>query len=153
MLFDGSNLVETCSCSERIQFYFFSTPASKNNIRISLNDFSGSLRPSDFMRECLLQMRLSAAAQDWPKELIAYTDDRMAFFEGRGQLYGTNADWQDGELKPTLIEDPDHLEYRRKSMGLPPMRKDIITNERPPRDAEKKQKEFEIWLKKTGWRP
>ena len=127
--------------------------AGDEGVRLAWLIIQHAISRPDFMRECLLQMRLSAAAQDWPKELIAYTDDRMAFFEGRGQLYGTNADWQDGELKPTLIEDPDHLEYRRKSMGLPPMRKDIITNERPPRDAEKKQKEFEIWLKKTGWRP
>lgn len=112
-----------------------------------------SISRPDFMREALTQMRLAVVDNDWPRELLAYTEDCVAFFEGRGQLYGTYADWQDGELKPARIEDPEMLEYRRKSMGLPPMKKDFVSNERPPKDPEKKRKEFEIWLKKTGWRP
>lgn len=108
----------------------------------------------DFMRECLLEMKLAASNQDYPLELIAYTEDRIAFFEGRGQLYGTNLDWQKGDLKPTLIEDPKMLDQRRKSIGLPPLATYLanISTEKPPKDPEKKQFEFQEWLKRVGWR-
>jgi hypothetical protein len=108
----------------------------------------------DFMRECLTQIRLAAASQDFPLELLAYLEDRVLYFEGKGQLYGTNYDWQDGELKPTPIQDISSLPYRRRSMGLPPMPSEVsrVTEERPPKDPAKKAREFDEWLKKVGWR-
>lgn len=107
----------------------------------------------DFMNECLIQMRLAAADRDYPLELLAATEDRVAYFEGRPQLYGTNFDWQEGELLPTPIEDPNKLDIRRKSMGLPPLAKGMpITEERPPKEPEKKALEFAAWLKRVGWR-
>jgi hypothetical protein len=127
--------------------------AGEEGVRLAWLIIHHSLSRSDFMRECLTQIRLAVAASDWPLELHAYLEDRVAFYEGRKQLFGTNLDWVDGELKPTEIEDPDQLEHRRKSVGLPEMRKDFQNGERPPVDPEKKQKEFQIWLKKTGWRP
>jgi hypothetical protein len=108
----------------------------------------------DFQRECLIQMRLAAAEDDYPKDLLAYTDDRIAFFEGRSQLYGTNFDWEDGELRPTTIEDPQYLDQRRQAYGLPPMAETLfkIVHTKPPKDIAKKTEEFEIWLKSVGWR-
>lgn len=108
----------------------------------------------DFQRESLIQMRLAAAAEDYPKDLLAYTDDRIAFFEGRAQLYGTNFDWHQGELRPTLIEDPQFLDHRRKALGLPPIAETLfkIVHSKPPKDLDQKNKEFEIWLKSVGWR-
>ncbi|MFL5784383.1 MAG: DUF6624 domain-containing protein, partial [Bacteriovoracaceae bacterium] len=93
-------------------------------------------------------------AQDFPLDLLAYLEDRVLTFEGKGQLYGTNYDWQDGELKPTPIQDIFSLPYRRRSMGLPPMPSEVsrVTEERPPKDPAKKAHEFEEWLKKVGWR-
>lgn len=126
--------------------------AGEEGLKLAWFIIQHSISRPEFMRECLTQMRLAAAAADWPRDLLAYTDDRIAFFEGKKQLYGTSFDWKDGELKPTEIEDPEHLDRRRKSMGLPPMRSDIFQNDLPPKDPEKKQKEFQIWLKKTGWR-
>lgn len=108
----------------------------------------------DFIRECLTQMRLAAAAQDYDLVLLATLEDRVLFFEGKPQLYGTNYDWQDGDLKPTPIQDIASLPFRRRSMGLPPMPAEMsrVTEERPPKDPEKKAREFELWLKKVGWR-
>jgi hypothetical protein len=126
--------------------------AGAEGVRLSWLIIQHSISCADFMRESLTQMRLAAAAHDYPLDLLAYTEDRVAYFEGRGQLYGTNLDWQDGDLKPTLIEDKDHVDARRKSVGLPPLRQDMVTHERPPADPEKKEKEFQLWLKKTGWR-
>ncbi len=44
------------------------------------------------MKEGLLQMRLAAAASDYP---LDYLDDLVAYFEGRGQLYGTSFGWKE----------------------------------------------------------
>ncbi len=108
----------------------------------------------DFMKECLTQMRLAAASQDYPLDLLATIEDRVLYFEGKGQLYGTQFDWIEGELKPVPIQDISSLPYRRRSMGLPPMPSEVsrVTEERPPKDAPKKAAEFSVWLKKVGWR-
>lgn len=108
----------------------------------------------DFMRTSLTQMRLAAASQDYPLDLLATIEDRVLIFEGKGQLYGTQYDWQDGELKPNPIQDISSLPYRRRSMGLPPMPSEVsrVTEERPPKDPAKKAQEYELWLKKVGWR-
>jgi hypothetical protein len=107
----------------------------------------------DFMQDCVIEMRLAGAQKDFPLDLLAYTEDRIRFFEGRPQLYGTNSDWQNGELKPTPIEDIAQVNLRRKSMGLGPLETFTTSSmERPPKDPTAKQQEFEAWLKRTGWR-
>lgn len=107
----------------------------------------------DFMQDCLIEMRLAAAQDDFPKDLLAYTEDRVRFFEGKPQLYGTNSDWQEGELKPTPIEDAPQVNLRRKAMGLAPLESFTSSSmDRPPKDPGSKQQEFEAWLKRTGWR-
>lgn len=128
--------------------------AGEKGVRLAWIIIMHSISLPNFMRECLTQMRLAAAAQDYSLELLAYAEDRVLFFEGKPQLYGTNFDWQDSEMKPTPIQDISSLPYRRRSMGLPPMPAEVsrVTEERPPRDPVKKAIEFELWLKKVGWR-
>jgi hypothetical protein len=126
--------------------------AGEKGVRLSWLIIHHAISLPDFVRECLLEMRMAAANHDYPLDLLAYTEDRVAYFEGRGQLYGTNRDWDEGELKPTPIEDPAKLSVRRKSMGLPPQIPTLISEERPPKDPEKKGREFQEWLKKVGWR-
>lgn len=128
--------------------------AGDKAVQLSWVIIQHSISYPDFQRECLIQMRLAAAADDYPKDLLAYTDDRIAFFEGRPQLYGTNFDWLDGELRPTPIEDPDYLDHRRHALGLPSMSETLfkIVHNKPPKDVEKKAKEFQIWLTSVGWR-
>lgn len=128
--------------------------AGEKGVQLSWMIIQHAISFPDFQRECLIQMRLAAAADDYPKDLLAYTDDRIAFFEGRKQLYGTNFDWQEGELKPTPVEDPQYLDQRRAALGLPPMSETLsnIVHSKPPKDLEKKAKEFQIWLTSVGWR-
>lgn len=129
--------------------------AGEKGVRLSWLIIHHAISWPDFMRESLLQMRLAAGLGDYILELLAYTEDRLAFFEGRPQLYGTNSDWIDGELKRTPIEDPEKVDLRRKSMGLPPLHETPVCGlqDRPPKDPEKKTMEFEKWLIKVGWRP
>lgn len=128
--------------------------AGEKGVRLSWLIIHHAISLPDFMKECLTEMRLAAGQNDYLLDLLAYTEDRVAFFEGRPQLYGTNADWIDGELKRTPIEDPTKVDLRRKSMGLPPMLATLSANslERPPKDPVKKAKDFQDWLIKVGWR-
>lgn len=128
--------------------------AGEQGVKLSWLIIQHSISVPNFMRECLTQIRMAAAQNDYPKDLMAYTDDRIAFFEGRPQLYGTNFDWVDGELRPTPIEDPPHIDFRRKACGLPPLAETLfkVVHHPPPKDPEKKAREFETWLKSVGWR-
>lgn len=128
--------------------------AGEKGVRLSWLIIQHAISLPDFMKESLTQMRLAAGQNDYILELLAYTEDRVAYFEGRPQLYGTNADWIKGELRRTPIEDITRVDARRKAMGLPPLTDTPLFtgNDRPPKDPEKKAKEFEAWLIKTGWR-
>ncbi len=128
--------------------------AGEKGVRYSWLIINNAISLPDFMKECLTEMRLAAAQNDYILELLACTEDRVAYFEGRPQLYGTNMDWVNGELKRTPIEDIAHVDHRRKSLGLPPLSKNPIVNslDRPPKDPEKKEKEFRAWLVRVGWR-
>jgi hypothetical protein len=128
--------------------------AGEKGVRHSWLIIHHAISLPDFMRECLLQMRLAGAQNDYPLELLAYIEDRVAYFEGRPQLYGTSVDWIDGEWRRTPIEDISKLDLRRKSLGLPPIAQVpiLLSLEKPPKDPEKKLREFSTWLVKVGWR-
>ena len=128
--------------------------AGEKGVRLSWLIIQHSISWPQFMRECLIEIRLAAAQNDYILELLAYIEDRVAFFEGRPQLYGTNADWIDGELKRTPIEDISRVDIRRKAIGLPPLAQVPLNSslERPPKDPEKKNQEFQEWLERVGWR-
>lgn len=51
---------------------------------------------------------------------LAYLEDRVRVFSGQPQLYGTQFRYDQGELKPEPIEDPEHLDERRAAVGLGP---------------------------------
>lgn len=128
--------------------------AGEEGVQLSWLIIQHSISNPDFMREGLTQMRLAAAADDYPKDLLAYTEDRVRYFEGQPQLFGTNFDWEEGELRPTIIEDPKFLDERRLSFGLPPIAETLfkIAHSIPPKDPATKAREFEKWLRNVGWR-
>lgn len=129
--------------------------AGEEGVKFSWLIIHHAISLPDFMRQCLVEIRLAAAAKDYPLDLLAYLEDRVCFFEGRPQLYGTNWDWLDSELQPTPVERPEELNMRRKAVGLPPMdypAKATVTHDRPPKDPQKKAQEYQEWLKRTGWR-
>lgn len=127
--------------------------AGEKGVRLSWLIIQHAISWPDFMRESLTQMRLAASQHDYILELLAYTDDRISYFENRPQLYGTNMDWIKGELKRTPIADPAFLDQRRKSLGLPPVSSVPVppSEERPPKDPAKKLIEFNEWQRRVGW--
>ena len=128
--------------------------AGDRGVRLSWLIIHHAISMPNFMKESLLEMRMAAGQNDYILELLAYTEDRVAYLEGRQQLFGTNTEWIDGELKRTPIEDLSKVDLRRKAVGLPPLASTPILSsmERPPRDPVIKAKEFQEWLVKVGWR-
>jgi len=90
----------------------------------------------------------------------AYLSDRIAVFEGRPQLYGTQFDWFDGALSPAPIADHEDIEVRRAAVGLPPLadvtsmlrKRAVEEGDSPPADLETRKAAFEDWARKVGWR-
>lgn len=128
--------------------------AGEEGVRLSWLIIHHAISLPDFMRECLIQMRLAGADRDYLIELVAYTEDRISYLEGRPQIYGTHLDWIDGDLKITPIEDGGQVNIRRRAVGLPPLDPNSapVVQERPPKDPQKKAQEFTEWLKRVGWR-
>jgi hypothetical protein len=90
----------------------------------------------------------------------AYLADRIAVFEGRPQLFGTQFDWAEGVLSPAPVAAPEGLDARRASVGLPPIA-EVTANvraraaaegETPPADAAERRAAFEAWARRVGWR-
>ncbi len=113
-------------------------------------------------RRCLALLRAAAAAGDAPTLQVAMLDDRIRTFEGRGQLYGTQYDWDEqGQMSPLPIEDAAHVDERRRRLGLLPLdeetrRRRIAvaqSGEQRPQDWDAFQRRAEEWLRSGGWRP
>ncbi len=128
--------------------------AGEEGVRLSWLIILHAVSLPDFMRTCLDQMRMAAAQDDYPRDLLAYTEDKICYLEGREQIFGTHFDWAGGELKPTPIEDEKFLDERRKGVGLPPMAEILprVTHLPPPKDPARRLAELDAWLKELGWR-
>ncbi len=119
-----------------------------------------SIGQPDFMKKCvkLLENAVNENKAD-PKNL-AYLTDRIAVFENKPQLYGTQFDWdENGELSPNPFKDLIIDNQRRKSIGLNTIdeqteiirRQAKIENQSPPKVNEERKKEMEKWKKSVGW--
>lgn len=71
---------------------------------------------TNFQQTCLALM--IQAGEDVKKSNIAYLEDRIRVNTKRPQLYGTQFQEKRGEFLWTHIEDEEHLDERRKLMGL-----------------------------------
>ena len=115
----------------------------------------------EFQRKMLGEIEESVEAGRVPGEHYAKLLDRIRFYEGKPQEYGTNFDWdKTRQLSPTEVRDPDNVDERRAEMGLGPIADQIETmrkraerqNERPPRDLHAYWDDFDEWCKQVGWR-
>ena len=112
-------------------------------------------------RRALELMRTAAAKGEASLRELAMLEDRIRVNEGRQQRYGTQYDWDaQGEMSPLPLEDPDHVDERRRAVGLGPLAEDIRrhrtwvqqSTERPPRDWHARQREMQQWFRARGWR-
>jgi hypothetical protein len=119
-----------------------------------------SIGQPEFMKKCakLLEKAVSENKAD-PKSL-AYLTDRIAVFEDKEQLYGTQFEWDEhGNLSPNPFDDINKVNKRRVSIGLNTLEEqtEIIRrqakNEKqsPPIDFEDRKQEIEVWKRNVGW--
>ena len=106
---------------------------------------------------------LTAAAREGKADPAhaAMLEDRIRFFEGRPQRYGTQFDWDaDGSLSPGEVEDPQLLAERRAAVGLPPLEEQIedarsratAEGDLPPADYQAYVDARDQWAANAGWR-
>lgn len=91
----------------------------------------------------------------------AYLSDRISIFEGGAQTFGTQFDWDaNGQLSPATVRDPETLDERRASVGLPPMAETIAhmradaaaEGDTAPADLAERRAAYDAWARKVGWR-
>jgi len=108
----------------------------------------------------LMALEEAAESGDVPKKQPAMLADRIRFNEGRPQLYGTVLDWDEsGELNCEL-EDPEHVDARRASVGFEPFAQALEEHRRevaaeggkPPTDFKAYKESADRWAKRLGWR-
>ncbi len=116
----------------------------------------------DFMKKCAKLLE-NAVVDDKNKasaKNLAYLNDRIAVFENKPQLFGTQFDWdENGELSPNVFDDLTKVNERRKSIGLNSLQEQtqIIRkyaqqeNQLSPTDFGKRKQEMEEWKKNMGW--
>jgi hypothetical protein len=116
---------------------------------------------ADLQRRGLLLLQDTVARGEVPAVEAAMLEDRIRFFEGRPQRYGTQFDWDEkGQLNPLPIEDEANVDERRRSVGLGPLEENTLrmresagrSGEGPPRDWAEHQRKFLEWCRAVGWR-
>lgn len=109
-----------------------------------------------FLRKCLLLMQ----EEHIQPTQIAYLSDRIAFFEGREQLHGTQYDWDEqGLLSPHPYDDLELVNQRRAELNLDSLQERTKKvrqqareeNHNAPTNFRKRKIEFDIWRKRVGW--
>ena len=92
---------------------------------------------------------------------VAMLEDRIRVSEGKPQRYGTQYDWdEDGEMSPLPIDDPEHVNERRRAVGLDTIEDDVYrrrarvaqSGETPPADWARRRREMDAWFRGRGWR-
>ena len=115
----------------------------------------------DLLRRALPVLKAAAREGKADAAHAAMLEDRIRFFEGRPQRYGTQFDWDaDGSLSPGEVEDPEELADRRAAVGLPPLEEQVddvrnratAEGQRPPADYQAYVDARDRWACKVGWR-
>ncbi|GHA78402.1 DUF6624 domain-containing protein [Pontibacter akesuensis] len=119
-----------------------------------------SIGQPGFMRKCVKLLESAVSENKANPRSLAYLTDRIAVYEGRPQLYGTQFDWdENGELSPRPYDDLANVNQRRKSVGLNTLEEqtDIMRgqvkseNQAPPTDLENRKQKYDEWRKAAGW--
>ncbi len=115
----------------------------------------------DLLRRALPLLAAAAREGKADPAHAAKLEDRIRFFEGRPQRYGTQLDWDaDGNLSPGEVEDPQRLAERRAAVGLPPLEEQIedartratAEGDLPPADYQAYLDARDRWAFDAGWR-
>lgn len=106
-----------------------------------------SIGEPEFVMECYGLME--AAADDINPQNLAYLYDRICYFEGRPQRYGTQFD---DVLYP--VEDLNKVNELRNGVGMKPHPGDVLKTARQvdtDGDLHQNDPELNEWRKQAGW--
>ena len=115
----------------------------------------------DLLRRALPLLKAAARKGRADPTHAAMLEDRIRFFEGSPQRYGSQFDWDaEGNLSPGEVEDPETLAERRLAVGLPPLAEKIdearrraeSEGDRPPADYHAYASARDRWAAQVGWR-
>lgn len=101
-----------------------------------------------FMKKCY--RLIAEAADDTDPKNFAYLHDRICYFEGRPQKFGTQFDARG--MYP--VEDLAAMVRLRKELHFSTHEEGIITEYKSSggqKDLHPDDKEFNLWRKKVGW--
>lgn len=107
-----------------------------------------SISEPQFMRGCYAL--ISQNPQDVSPQNLAYLHDRICYFEGRPQRYGTQFD--DRGLYP--VEDWEEMVQLRKKLGLSELYQGLIIEYNKTAhniDLHPYDSDFNAWRKNVGW--
>lgn len=119
-----------------------------------------SIEQPEFMKKSAELLKRAVRENKADLKSLAYLTDRIAVFEGKPQLYGTQFDWdENGNLSPNHFDDLTKVNERRKSLRLNTLEEqtEIIKkqakneNQSPPINFEQRKQEVEEWKKNVGW--
>mgnify|MGYP006274094619 FL=1 len=91
---------------------------------------------------------------------LAYLTNRIAVFEGRPQLYGTQFDWnEEGKMTPNQYDNLERVNQRRAAIGLNTLQEQTKLiqkrveqeNQHPPKDLAERNRAFDKWRRSVGW--
>jgi hypothetical protein len=75
----------------------------------------------DFQKQCLTLLQEAVDRNDAKALHAAYLQDRVLVHDGKNQIYGTQLSFQDGKYSVFPIDDEEHVDERRKDLGLSSM--------------------------------
>ena len=116
----------------------------------------------DLQRRFLPLLKEQSERGENPTWQAAYLEDRILSFEGKPQIYGSQFDWNERDaMSANEIFEPEKIDERRAAVGLETPYSEYIkahneavrkSNEKPPDNLDERQRAFEEWARKTGWR-
>jgi len=119
-----------------------------------------SIGQPEFMKKSAEMLKKAVQENKADPISLAYLADRIAVFEGKEQLYGTQFDWDiNGEMSPNQIDDIEKVNLRRKTLGLNSLEEQTVImkervkkeNQSPPDDFQERKREYNEWRKSAGW--
>lgn len=76
---------------------------------------------TDFQKKVLKHLYEAYKDENATGQQVALLTDRVRMAEGKPQLYGTQAQFRNGEVQFHPIKDSTNVDQRRANMGLPPL--------------------------------
>jgi hypothetical protein len=100
--------------------------AQHADMGLHMSNSAGEIKnilPADieFQKECLALLKAASDKGEAEKQHWAYLTDRVLVNEGKKQIYGTQFEVVNGELKFFPMENEANVDLRRKEVGLIPV--------------------------------